>query len=212
MKDKRQRMAMAWPYGISDPNLYAYIMNAAASLSTYPYAAAAAGLPNPTSPALSYYASLGLQRAAAAYTPYGFPSPLRPGPRPDLLPGGVGSSLIRPTAEPHPGTTPSTPATSSLPCTLHPPRDHPHPASVLTAGGSHHHSSLLGGSSSSCTASPGEPCNCHLFYGGLAPTSLPAPPPVNPIAHHIPTTSSSSNTISSGGSSLFQPYKTEERA
>ena len=218
MKDKRQRMAMAWPYGISDPNLYAYIMNAAASLSQYPYAAAA--LPNPaTSPALSYYASLGLQRAAAAYTPYGFPSPLRPGPRSDLLPGGVPSPLIRPTAEPHPGTTPSTPSAPSLPCGLHPPRDH-HPSTL--AGAPHHphpHGSLLGGSAATCTASPGEPCSCHLFYGGLAPTSLPAPHPVAaPISHppHIATTSStttSSSSIPSSQPSLFQPYKTEaERA
>ncbi|KAH9519257.1 Homeobox even-skipped protein 2 [Bulinus truncatus] len=35
MKDKRQRMAMAWPYGIPpDPHLYAYLAAAAAS---YPY-------------------------------------------------------------------------------------------------------------------------------------------------------------------------------
>nr|KAG5695841.1 hypothetical protein BaRGS_006498 [Batillaria attramentaria] len=34
MKDKRQRMAMAWPYGIADPHLYAYIAAAAAN---YPY-------------------------------------------------------------------------------------------------------------------------------------------------------------------------------
>jgi hypothetical protein len=34
MKDKRQRMAMAWPYGIADPHLYAYLAAAAAS---YPY-------------------------------------------------------------------------------------------------------------------------------------------------------------------------------
>ncbi|KAH9519251.1 Homeobox even-skipped protein 2 [Bulinus truncatus] len=34
MKDKRQRMALAWPYGIADPHLYAYLAAAAAS---YPY-------------------------------------------------------------------------------------------------------------------------------------------------------------------------------
>ncbi len=196
-------MAMAWPYGISDPNLYAYIMNAAASLSqTYsPYASAA--LPSPAaSPALSYYASLGLQRAAAAYTPYGFPSPLRPAPRAgELLPP---APLLRPAAvEPHPGTTPSTPGTgtAALPgCGLHAPRDLPP-----------HHASLLGGSS--CTAAPGEPCSCPLFYGGLAPTSLPAPHPVTaPIPHPPPpisasAPSSTTSTIPSSQPSLFQPYK-----
>lgn len=40
MKDKRQRMAVTWPYGIPpDPQIYAYLAAAAAS---YPYA-----LPNP---------------------------------------------------------------------------------------------------------------------------------------------------------------------
>ena len=45
MKDKRQRMAVTWPYGIPpDPQIYAYLAAAAAS---YPYA-----LPNPA--AMSY--------------------------------------------------------------------------------------------------------------------------------------------------------------
>lgn len=209
MKDKRQRMSQ-WPFHLAaDPSIYAAYI---ASLTQgYPYAAAS--LPNPAaSPALSYYASLGLQRAAAAYTPYGFPSPLRPGPRSDLLPGGVTSPLIRPSAEPHPGTTPSTPV-GSLPCGLHPPRDH-HPSPL---SGTPHHPpshSLLGSSAGSCTAAAGEPCSCHLYYGGLAPTSLPAP---HPISHpHLPTTTvttTSSSTIPSTQPSLFQPYKTEpERA
>ena len=37
MKDKRQRMAMMWPYG--DPSFYAYMLSAAAA------AASAAGVP-----------------------------------------------------------------------------------------------------------------------------------------------------------------------
>ncbi len=197
MKDKRQRMAMAWPYGISDPNLYAYIMNAAASLSSasYPY-----GLPNAAAASqLNYYASLGLQRAAAAYSPYGFPSPLRP--RPELLqnPASVGSSpLIRPTVEHHvgPTTAPSTP--TSLACTLHPARD---PTS---------HPPILGQTSllppphgsSPCTAASGEACSCHLYYSSLASvtSSLPTPTPIT----SLPPTSTPS---------LFQPYKTDvERA
>lgn len=40
MKDKRQRMAMAWPY--PDPHLAAYMLNAAAAAGVYP---GATGLP-----------------------------------------------------------------------------------------------------------------------------------------------------------------------
>lgn len=72
MKDKRQRLAMAWPY---DPAIYAYLLNAAAAASfhsqyqnlTLPPSAAhrtPSFLPSP----FVYYASMGLQRAAAAYS------------------------------------------------------------------------------------------------------------------------------------------------
>lgn len=40
MKDKRQRLALAWPY--ADPALAAYILHAAAASANYPYAPAAA--------------------------------------------------------------------------------------------------------------------------------------------------------------------------
>ena len=194
---------MAWPYGISDPNLYAYIMNAAASLTQYPY-----GLPNSPSH-LNYYASLGLQRAAAAYSPYGFPSPLRP--RGELpLPG---SPLIRPPTEPPhgpahgPTSGPSTP--TSLPCSLHPSRDPAAPANILS-----HSSSLLPPGAPPCTAAAGEPCNCHLFYSGLPsapPTSLPAPTPI--AAHAHITSLATSLPVPPTPPSLFQPYKTDvERA
>ena len=88
MKDKRQRMAMAWPYGIADPHLYAYLAAAAAS---YPY-----GLPQ-SSP-INYYTSLGMHRSPVPQVTspvstqsigtlgqYPFPNPLRP--RPEALPG-----------------------------------------------------------------------------------------------------------------------------
>lgn len=102
MKDKRQRMAMAWPYGIADPHLYAYLAAAAAS---YPY-----GLPQST-PA-NYYNNLGLSRpsmptmptvsppvTSSSYGPlgqYSFPNPLRP--RPEALPGMSAAFLGRPTS------------------------------------------------------------------------------------------------------------------
>ncbi|KAL4229392.1 sequence-specific DNA binding [Mactra antiquata] len=90
MKDKRQRMAMAWPYGIADPHLYAYLAAAAAS---YPY-----GLPQSSPVNYPYYNSLALQRPSVpAVSPpvtsssvgtlghYPFPNPLRP--RTETLPG-----------------------------------------------------------------------------------------------------------------------------
>ena len=66
MKDKRQRMALAWPFGIADPAIFTYLANAASSpFSPYPYALSGAAMP------INHYASLGLHRAAAAYHPYG---------------------------------------------------------------------------------------------------------------------------------------------
>ena len=182
-------MAMAWPYGITDPNLYAYIMNAAASLSSYPYA-----MPNASSP-LNYYASLGLQRAAAAYSPYGFPSPLRP------LANPVGAGgLIRPTATTaDPLAPPAGSVPPGLPCGLHAHREH----GALSGG-----SPLVGGQGAPCTAGPGENCGCPpMFYSGLAgvTTSLPAP---IPVSHSLSSTAPHAHTPS-----LFQPYKTDvERA
>nr|AFJ66237.1 even-skipped 2 [Capitella teleta] len=101
MKDKRQRLAMAWPYGLAaaaDPAVYAYLMSA---LSQFPYPGgpqappAVACPPPPVAPAaaaaactsspFAYYASMGLQRAAAGYSPY--PMPMRPRGHPaDALP------------------------------------------------------------------------------------------------------------------------------
>ena len=204
MKDKRQRMAVAWPYGIADPNLYAYIMNAAASMTQYPYAM-------PNSSPLNYYASLGLQRAAAAYSPYGVQTPpsataaaaaaaaaaLRA--RSELM-SNVPGHLLRPTlADPHP--LPTTTA-SPLPCGIH--RGHP------MLGGS-----PLLGQTPTCSAAPGESCNCHLLYGGLslatAPTTPAAPIPVTAL--HPTTTPASSSSHSHAQPTLFQPYKTDaERA
>ena len=93
-------MAMAWPYGIADPHLYAYLAAAAAS---YPY-----GLPQSTP--LNYYGSLGMPRAPVSTAPtvgniagnlgqYPFPNPLRP--RPDVLPG-LASTFLRSSSLQHP--------------------------------------------------------------------------------------------------------------
>ncbi|KAK6182428.1 hypothetical protein SNE40_010124 [Patella caerulea] len=68
MKDKRQRMAMAWPYGIADPHLYAYLAAAAAS---YPYA-----MTSPTP--YNYYSGVGMPRSPNSMTPMGLPGGMRP--------------------------------------------------------------------------------------------------------------------------------------
>lgn len=73
MKDKRQRMAVTWPYGIPpDPQIYAYLAAAAAS---YPYA-----LPNPATPS---YPSLPLPgiyqtQTSSAFSPLAPQNPLKP--------------------------------------------------------------------------------------------------------------------------------------
>lgn len=95
-------MAMAWPYGIADPHLYAYLAAAAAS---YPY-----GLPQ--SAPMNYYNTIGLTRPSvptvsppvttAALGPLGqypFPNPLRP--RPEALPGMSSAFLGRSPGMPH---------------------------------------------------------------------------------------------------------------
>ncbi|GFR96837.1 homeobox even-skipped homolog protein 2 [Elysia marginata] len=63
MKDKRQRMAVAWPYGIPpDPHLYAYLAAAAAS---YPYGFAASSQLAAHSASLSQLAAQHEQHASA---------------------------------------------------------------------------------------------------------------------------------------------------
>ncbi|XP_045208577.2 homeobox protein XHOX-3-like [Mercenaria mercenaria] len=102
MKDKRQRMAMAWPYGIANPHLYAYLAAAAAS---YPY-----GLPQ-SSP-VNFFNTIGLSRPSVpTVSPpvtspsigtlgqYPFPSPLRP--RPEALPGMSSAFITRSPAVSH---------------------------------------------------------------------------------------------------------------
>ena len=49
MKDKRQRLALAWPYGIPpDPHLYAYIAAAAAATASLPFPLSAHPSPSPS--------------------------------------------------------------------------------------------------------------------------------------------------------------------
>lgn len=73
MKDKRQRMAVTWPYGIPpDPQIYAYLAAAAAS---YPYA-----LPNPASVSYPSLPLPGLYQSqtSSAFSPLLPQNPLKP--------------------------------------------------------------------------------------------------------------------------------------
>ncbi|XP_006611547.1 segmentation protein even-skipped isoform X1 [Apis dorsata] len=105
MKDKRQRMAMAWPYAMyTDPALAATLLAAAtASLPPPPYHGPP-GIP-PTHLAPSYPAAAAAAYYAARYTPY--PSPVT----------GTGSSALH---RPHPRTAAAYPA--------HPHILQPHPS------------------------------------------------------------------------------------
>lgn len=72
MKDKRQRMALAWPY--ADPHFAAYMLNAAAAASGaagYPYA-----LPFP------YYTAAAALSPLGRYHPYSAAATVPPGPPP----------------------------------------------------------------------------------------------------------------------------------
>lgn len=75
MKDKRQRMAITWPYGIPpDPQIYAYLAAAAAS---YPYA-----LPNPAAATYPSIPLPGLYQSqvstSSAFSPLTPQAPLKP--------------------------------------------------------------------------------------------------------------------------------------
>ena len=99
MKDKRQKIAMTWPYGMpTDPSFYAYVMSAAAaSLAQYPFAGPAGC--GASAPFSNYYASVGLQRlqrsaSAAAYSPLtSLLGPLQRATDSDLLFGSLSGAF-----------------------------------------------------------------------------------------------------------------------
>ena len=192
---------MAWPYGITDPNLYAYIMNAAASMSAYSHGLPAGGAASPSPAHLNYYASLGLQRAAAQYGPYGMPSPLRPhGDIP--LPGAPHAGLLRPPVDlpPHPAVTPPSGGHVGG---LSPPATHPspsHPRESAPVSSAH---PLLSHSS------PILPPAGYPYHPGLPTLPLTS---LHAASASLPV-SSSSRVPPAIPPSLFRPYKTEvERA
>nr|XP_045610108.1 segmentation protein even-skipped-like [Procambarus clarkii] len=215
MKDKRQRLALAWPY--ADPALAAYLLHAAAATGAYP-----PYLP-PSLTTASPWAAAAAAAAAAQVgggPPLGYsvpshaPALTRFAPYPRPHPGLLTSPYLRP-GELRPHEVPSV-----LPSPLTPTPVSPRP--------------LVGGHLATCPLrdSPkvgGESCVCGLLYPTL-PLSHPLAPNLDPT----PLTTSSPTTTTtitnptpstplniSGGSlgqtspshktnstpSLFQPYR-----
>ncbi|GAB1608664.1 segmentation protein even-skipped isoform X1 [Argonauta hians] len=152
MKDKRQRMAVAWPFGVPDPNMFALF---AATMSSYSY-----GLP--TTHAQLAYPPLGLPRVPATHIPPVTPLPHR---RPELM-HTLTTPLARSLASLEAATTQAAAITS------HPQPHHPtatfHPG--LTCGlslQSHAYASHLLNAQNLglCPSStPGKPCTCPHPY------------------------------------------------
>ncbi|KAH6931460.1 hypothetical protein HPB50_024465 [Hyalomma asiaticum] len=105
MKDKRQRMALAWPY--ADPHFTAYMLNAAAAVAASGTAAYPYGLPFP------YYTAA----AAAALSPLGRYHAYGSGAGSPPSPGGLQlASAPFPGAPAGPATTASPTTTAPYPC------------------------------------------------------------------------------------------------
>lgn len=156
MKDKRQRMAVTWPFGVPDPNMFAFF----AAMSSYPYNL-------PSAHAQLGYHALGLPRVP---TPT-MATPMQP--RTDLLhtiPTSLTRSLSLEAA--------AAAAAQSVSVSGHHP--HSHTLSSLHPGlgcglsfQSHNYASQLMGAQNLglCPGStPGKPCNCaHSLSERLHP-------------------------------------------
>lgn len=220
MKDKRQRLALAWPY--ADPALAAYLLHAAAATGAYP-----PYLPPSLSPGSPWAAAAAAAAAAGVggAPPIGYNMPSHPpsltrfAPYPRPHPGLLSSPYLRPgDLRPHDVQTalPSSPLT-------------PTPVSPRP---------LVGGHLATCPLrdSPkvgGDSCVCGLLYPALplshaltptldaapaplttsppsANTSLSANPPSGPPSLATPGASlggRGSPHKTSSGPSLFQPYR-----
>ncbi|CAE1237368.1 EVX [Acanthosepion pharaonis] len=158
MKDKRQRMAVTWPFGVPDPNMFAFF----AAMSSYPYSL-------PTAHAQLGYHALGLPRVP---TPT-LANPIQP--RADLLhtiPSPLTRSLSLEAAAAAAAAAAAPPPSHSVP-PLH---------SGLSCGlsfQSHAYASQLMGAQNLglCPGStPGKPCNCphslseRLHHGLINPS------------------------------------------
>ncbi|XP_076229711.1 segmentation protein even-skipped [Nomia melanderi] len=224
MKDKRQRMAMAWPYAMyTDPTLAATLLAAATATLPPPPYHGAPGLP-PTHLAPSYPAAAAAAYYAARYTPYsgGVPTSSasslhRPHPRaaavypnhahllqphPSLAPlhlPGLGVPTVANTAFPV-NNTPTTVATSYRPTLL------PELSPVNSDASS----------DCDCVAAQQPHLAVHHHNGQLMHEKT-SPPPMPPTTHpsvqiKLPTGISLANKMEPP--KLFQPYKNDisERA
>lgn len=186
MKDKRQRMAMTWPYGIpADPQVYAYLAAAAAAQASYPY-----GFPNPAAMSYPGINLHGLQPSnSSAFTPLSVSSPLHP--RLDLL-QSMSSPLHRPFTglegisplRPLPGFDTSSPiyrpGLDSLPRTVSTiesssPLSNTPTTSVSSLPKMHFPWMETTHSSGVCGIASGKPCTCGVPSLGLS-SSLLHPP------------------------------------
>ena len=161
MKDKRQRMALSWPYGIPpDPQVYAYLAAAAAS---YPY-----NMPNPAATMPSPYTMPihGLPHSSgSAFTPLSMPTPSLHSSlqsRMDSLSTMAGSHLGGSPLNLHrpiPGLEHMSPLSSGS--YTSPPKMH-----FPWMDATHHIPGL-------CSAASGKPCTCPVPSLGM----FSAPPP-----------------------------------
>jgi len=126
MKDKRQRVALAWPYGLTaDPAFYAYLVNAAAaaaSLSQYSYPPHHAANQHSSPPFNYAAASSAIQRGysyphATSHLAAQFPFPVglvaaaavvarSPAGRPSSQPTSSSATTLQPEVAPLPVTSP----------------------------------------------------------------------------------------------------------
>ncbi|XP_063423017.1 homeobox even-skipped homolog protein 1-like [Mytilus trossulus] len=183
MKDKRQRMAMTWPYGIpADPQVYAYLAAAAAAQASYPY-----GFPNP---AAMSYPGIGLHgfqsSGSSAFSP--LPSHLQP--RLDLL-HSMSSPIHRPfigletnsPLRPVPGFDTSSPIYRhgleslhrpvSIPESRSPLSSSPPTSSVSSVPKMHFPWMETSHSSGVCGIAAGKPCTCGVPNLGLSSSLAP---------------------------------------
>lgn len=201
MKDKRQRIAMAWPFGIADQAVYAYLMNAAAaSLSQYPYAPSGLA-PNASTPGVNYYASMGLQRAAAsAYSP--LPSVRPPAGPSDVLPC-LPTTLLRPSG---PYETPASDPSATASNACHGSKALVSSRDTRNMSGRQQPSAIGGHHPGLCPAIvTGEPCTCRYFIGS------PLTHFSNTSLSRTPLQMTSPKIELNSTSALFQPYKTDAK-
>ncbi|CAM1301084.1 EVX1 (predicted) [Pycnogonum litorale] len=216
MKDKRQRMAVAWPY--TDPHFAAYMLNAAAAAAAggYPYTA---GIPTFGYPTAAGFAAPALGR----FNPYNIP--MRPHP----------NVLIDPTyiSRTSPGSSNPTPEGQSLPATSNsatpvlPMVGLSNPSTVMFNHG------RLGLNGFGCAHQQFGPdsCNrCHVLPyvannmhpSSSSPNVLPpvmmmvpgrnvSPPSSSPNISPTtkPTSPRTTTTTTSKPITLFQPYKSD---